>query len=324
MKRRGTEMVILTAVLAVLVCLCTNGRAYGQPGPSGGTGEEGFLRIMRKLESEEAKSPAKPEELYWDRNGNQYGLERYEVKEVPAHMAGMGMEKQISYLGVEGAEGIPESISVREEASGVSARGKLSIRDARVTGEEWRDGFEAPVIFHSYGADGYEAGPVVIEGGDVLAGAVAAQEEILGVMGLMPDEYRILTMEWAGEPYEDEDGQVCRQATARGEKLVRNYEVTYEGEVAYMEPASYEMEMVYRPILPLPVPERDGQPEASMAVSGADPERSLLWYWVRSGFVITVGAGLVGLGVGMIILAAPWLKRRHREKQKRRLPGSRG
>lgn len=353
MKKRGTGIAVLTAALAAFVCLMGNGDAYGQAegscgqaegsyeqtdgsygqaegsyeqtGSENGQEKDGMLRITRKLGTEAGENPQKPEDTYWDRKGNKYGLDSYEIREIPGHMVNASMEKQLVYLGVEGAEGLPESISVQEELSGIPAQGELSIREARIAGEEWREGFEAPVIFHSYGADEYAAGSVVIGGEDVLYEAVAAQEEILGVMGLLPEEYRILSMEWAGGPFEDGEGQLCRQATARGEKLVRDYEITYEGEVAYMEPVSYEMEMVYRPVLPLPAAEKE-QPKPSMAAPPvpSEPEKSMLWYWVRSGFVITVGAGLIGMGVGITILTVAWLRKRRREKQARRLPELRG
>lgn len=324
MKSRGTGFMTMTVVLAVLASLWVNGDVYGQTGQA----EAGVLHITRKLGQEEAKDPVKPGDGYWDRDGTQYGLERYEVKEVPGHMTKVSLEKQVVYLGVEGAGGLPESISVQEECSGQPAEGELSLREARMTGEEWRDGFSAPVTFHSYGADGYEAGSIVIDSQDMLAGAVKAQNEILGMMGLKPEEYRILTMEWAGDPFEDEEGQTCRQATARGQKLVRDYETTYEGEVAYMEPVSYEMEMVYRPVLPLPAAEVKEQPEPTgqglSTAAPSEPEKGGLWYWVHSGFVITVGAGLVGMAVGIVILIAAWVKQRQRERQKKRLPEFRG
>lgn len=320
MKRRGTGIVMITVVLTVLVCGWMNGKAYGQTGLDEGTGAGDILCITRKLEPEEAQNPVKPGDTYWDKDGNKFGLERYEVREIPGHRTSAAMEKQVVYENVEGAEGIPKSISVREEHSGEMAEGELFIRDARMTGEKWKDGFTAPVMFHSYGADEYEAGAVVIDSKDVLSGAVAAQEELLGVMGLLPEEYRIVDMEWSGEPFLDEEGQLCRQATARGRKLVRDYEVIYGGEVSYMEPASYELEMVYRPVRPLPAAGTDENPGHSDETFGAaapsEPERGPLWYWVRSGFVLTVGAGLVGVAAGIIILTVLWLKQKRKERRK--------
>lgn len=268
--------------------------------------------------------PDIPPESYWDRNGREYVLDHYEVKEIPGHMVGRELEKQVVYSDVEGAEGLPESISVTEEVSGIPAEGELYIRDSRIVREEWRDGFQAPVLFHSYGADEYQTGSLVISGEDVLASAVESQEGILEVMGLSPQQYRIHSMAWDGEAFEDEDGQLCRRAMAEGQKLVRDYEITYEGEVAYMEPVSYEMEMAYRPVLPSRVwLDEEGTDTVAGEVAqepSTTGEGGPLWYWVRSGFVITVGAGLIGICAGVLALAVSWLRQRKKEQDRKYLP----
>lgn len=268
--------------------------------------------------------PDIPPESYWDRNGREYVLDHYEVKEIPGHMVGRVLEKQVVYSDVEGAEGLPESISVTEEVSGIPAEGELYIRDSRIVREEWRDGFQAPVLFHSYGADEYQTGSLVISGEDVLVSAVESQEGILEVMGLSPQQYRIHSMAWDGEAFEDEDGQLCRRAMAEGQKLVRDYEITYEGEVAYMEPVSYEMEMAYRPVLPSRVwLDEEGTDTVAGEVAqelSTTGEGGPLWYWVRSGFVITVGAGLIGICAGVLALAVSWLRQRKKEQDRKYLP----
>ena len=268
--------------------------------------------------------PDIPPESYWDRNGREYVLDHYEVKEIPGHMVGRVLEKQVVYSDVEGAEGLPESISVTEEVSGIPAEGELYIRDSRIVREEWRDGFQAPVLFHSYGADEYQTGSLVISGEDVLASAVESQEGILEVMGLSPQQYRIHSMAWDGEAFEDEDGQLCRRAMAEGQKLVRDYEITYEGEVAYMEPVSYEMEMAYRPVLPSRVWLDEEGTDTVAGEAAQEPsttgEGGPLWYWVRSGFVITVGAGLIGICAGVLALAVSWLRQRKKEQDRKYLP----
>lgn len=344
-------------VLAVFICVIVNTvvlqihaqeGAWAQESQTAQRGQEvssesdgEILRMTRKLKMDQAavgqdavnqaaeEQLAKleePPETYWDRDGKQYVLESWDVKEIPGHMVSRGLEKQVVYTAVEGAEGLPESISVTEEVSGAPAEGELYIRDSRTVRQEWQDGFSAPVVFHSYGADEFQVGGVVIGGADVLSQAVYAQEELLSVMGLSPDEYRISSMQWDGETFADSEGQMCRQAMATGQKLVRDIEITYGGEVSFMEPESYEMEMVYRPVPAsvLYVEEEtvSGQVQASETVPVS--EENSLWYWVRSGFVITVGAGLIGIGVGVIILIVSWLHRRRWERRQRILPQIKG
>lgn len=293
--------------------------------PEEGTGAGNqTLHITRKLEEDQLTSYSQPSETYWDKDGKEYRLDHWDVVTVPGHMVQRRMEKQIVYAGVEGAEGIPESIPVEEEVSGMPAKGELSIRQSRMVKEEWQEGFSAPVTFHSYGADEYQAGNLTVQGDDILGSSVALGGELLKVMGLSPMEYRILSMEWTGEPYVDEKGQLCRQAMAAGQKLLRDYEVTYEGEVSFMEPDAYEMEMTYRPVAASQV---TVMPETRGAEAVPEPEEAAmggLWYWVRSGFVITVGAGLIGITVGLLTLLVLWYRQRRREHGRRYLPQIKG
>ena len=74
-----------------------------------------------------------------------------------------------------------------------------------------------------------------------------------------------------------------------------------------MEPVSYEMEIAYRPVSPSRVWADEETPGTGTGTPVRDPspagEEGLLWYWVRSGFIITVGAGLVGICAGILALA---------------------
>ena len=100
---------------------------------------------------------------------------------------------------------------------------------------------------------------------------------------------------------------MCRQAMVRGQKLLRDYEAAYEGEFSWTQPETYALEMVYRQISavsPAALETAQGAEHVpAPEIQGEGPEGSL-WYWVRSGFVITVGAGLIGIGVGLLALLA--------------------
>ena len=103
------------------------------------------------------------------------------------------------------------------------------------------------MTFYSYGADEYELGGIKISGEDILDSALAEQELLLGEMGLSSEAYHITSMDWDGESFMDETGQVCRRASARGERLLRDYEAVYRGLVQVVEPVSYEVSAVYEP-----------------------------------------------------------------------------
>ena len=144
--------------------------------------------------------------------------------------------------------------------------------------------------------------------------------KLLEFMGLSPMEYRILYADWSGEPYEDEEGRMCRQAMVRGQKLLRDYEAAYEGEVSWTQPETYALEMVYRQVSPgAPVFLEAAQEAGHVPAPEVQDEgrEGNLWYWVRSGFVITVGAGLIGISVGLLALLAVWYRQNRREHRKK-------
>ena len=181
----------------------------------------------------------------------------------------------------------------------------------------------SPMLITFLGFGAYEAVGIALAS-DVLASAVESQKGLLEVMGLSPQQYRIHSMVWEGEAFEDEEGQLCRRAMAKGQKLVRDYEITYEGEVEYMEPVSYEMEIAYRPVSPSRVWVDEETPGTGTGTPVRDPspagEEGLLWYWVRSGFIITVGAGLVGICAGILALAVSWIRQKKRGQEQKYLP----
>ena len=120
---------------------------------------------------------------------------------------------------------------------------------------------------------------------------------------------------------------MCRQAVVRGQKLLRDYEAAYEGEVSWTQPETHELEMVYRQITPVTSVSleeaQEGGHVPAPEVPGGGREGNL-WYWVRSGFVITVGAGLIGISVGLLALLAVWYRQNRREHRRRCLPRIKG
>ena len=268
-----------------------------------------------------------PPDRYWDGDGKEYRLDYWEILTIPGQDASRHLERKMVYTGVEGAEGIPGSISLKEDVSGSQAEGTLFLRESRIVREEWKDGFTAPVTFHAYGADEYHGGSLVIPGDAVLETCVSMGGKLLEFMGLSPMEYRILYADWSGEPYEDEEGRMCRQAMVRGQKLLRDYEAAYEGEFSWTQPETYALEMVYRQVSPVAPASLEAAQEAGHVPAPEvqdEGREGNLWYWVRSGFVITVGAGLIGISVGLLALLAAWYRQNRREHRRRCLPRIKG
>lgn len=333
--KMGRAVFAVTAVSAAVFWLSGSGKAMAaqkteameaqESGAVEGYGAE--LRITRNVGTAEVGEIQEPSDRYWDGNGKEYRLDYWEIVTIPGQDVSRRLEQKTVYAGVEGAEEIPQSISLKEDVSGNQAEGTLFLRENRIVREQWQDGFTAPVTFHAYGSDEYHGGSLVIPGDAVLETCVSMGGQLLEFMGLSPLEYRILSADWSGESYEDEEGRMCRQAVVRGQKLLRDYEAAYEGEVTWTKPETYELEMVYRQV-------STASPFSGEAALEADPEpvpeaqgegrEGNLWYWVRSGFVITVGAGLIGIGVGLLALLAMWYRQNRREHRRRCLPRIKG
>ena len=323
----GRAVFAVTAVTAAVFWLSGSALAMPQQEPEEGERYGPELRITRNVETAEDGEFQEPSDRYWDGDGKEYRLDYWEILTIPGQDVSQRLERRMVYTGVEGAEEIPESISLEEDVSGNQAEGTLFLKESRIVREEWQDGFTAPVTFHAYGADEYHGGSLVIPGDAVLETCVSMGGQLLEFMGLSPLEYRILSADWSGESYEDEEGRMCRQAMVWGQKLLRDYEAAYEGEVSWTEPETHELEMVYRQVSPVsPVSPEAAQVADHVPVPEVQGEgrEGNLWYWVRSGFVITVGAGLIGISVGLLALLAAWYRQNRREHRRRCLPRIKG
>ena len=76
---------------------------------------------------------------------------------------------------------------------------------------------------------------------------MAEQELLLGEMGLSSEAYHITSMDWDGESFMDETGQVCRRASARERGCCVITRLYTGGQVQVVEPVSYEVSAVYEP-----------------------------------------------------------------------------
>ena len=308
-RRKGRKVLLLVLVL----CFLGTGQAGGDQG------QKDKLVMTRQLSDGERKEFLEPPETWIDEQGKEYRLSGWNIAEIPGKRTKKNMEKRIRYEGVEGAETLPESILVYDEETGEQEEGSLPLKEINTLAERWDASFQIPVTFHAYGAQEYVLGGITVRGEDAVRTDLWGQE-LLHMLGLPPEYYRILTLEWAGEAYVDASGQTCRQALAKGERLLRDYEAVYEGEIEQQEPAVYELWMDYEPAGGLPASVLpSGSAEGERAGSDADAEDPL-WYWVHSGFVLTIAAGLLGIAVGTAVLGIAWLKQRKRERDAGRLP----
>ncbi len=262
----------------------------------------GSIILKQNLKEEELQALKQPEASYVNEMGVQYCLTDWEVREVPGADWSRMLEKTEVYREVEGAEKLPPYVDSSQEKDGARISGRLYMQESRILGEEWREDFQVPVTFYSYGADEYELGGIRISGEDILASALAKQELLLGEMGLSPQAYHITAMDWEGESFMDETGQICRRATARGQRLLRDYEAVYKGQVHVTEPVSYEVSAVYEPeALENAAGQRKLQEEEALPAITAVKEANPFSRWIKTGVAVTASLGILGVFLGIIL-----------------------
>lgn len=141
------------------------------------------------------------------------------------------------------------------------------------------------------------------------------EKELLELIGVDPEYYRIDSVRWVSEPWTGEDGVVYRQAAASGQKYVADVEAVYRGTV----PAGFSPLTAYEAIYELPEPvspaeSSDGsdvsakpQPEA-VEIKGSPRENpGGFLNWIRN---LSLRTKLVlGLGILLLPLALIWLAR---------------
>ena len=191
-------------------------------GPGTGSGEELLYESPVYIE-ETAPKPEQEKEF----DGKWYRLYSYERKAAVKDGRSRHVSGSIPYV-LEAGEEPPDTarFQVTDEDTGQLVECIIERTEVIEKGERWSDDFSFPVTLQDYGADSYLLGDAEIPGDADLSDYGDA---FLAYLGLPGTHYRIYSVEWAGEPYENA-GVLCRDASARGEKLVRDVEAVYEGE----------------------------------------------------------------------------------------------
>lgn len=136
---------------------------------------------------------------------------------------------QITYKDMEASELLPQRawITAKDDATGAEREVVLPLADYTFMNERWINGFQMEIQIAGYGADTYLMGGTLLEG-EVYS--TEHEEELLALAGLKADSYHIEGARWDGEAYEAE-GEMYRNLTVFGKKLVRDCVATYAGMV---------------------------------------------------------------------------------------------
>lgn len=176
------------------------------------------------LETEEIEEP--PE--YFEQNGRQYQRLSIELKQTKKPGTLTYTSSTRSYE-LEGWQEAPETVmlTLQDETTGTSFEREITRKEVIEQGLRWDENFSFPVTVHGYDADRFYLGETEIPAGDDLTGY---GDLLLEYLGLPSECYQVEKVEWSGEPYEQE-GSLCRDAMAYGEKLIRLVDVVYGGQI---------------------------------------------------------------------------------------------
>ncbi|MDO4809296.1 MAG: SpaA isopeptide-forming pilin-related protein [Eubacteriales bacterium] len=153
------------------------------------------------------------------------------------------------YYGLEEGTAVPDvqEIEFTDENTGNVFTEKLPLISAETTDRYWDNGFSFPIHVEHVDADTFLLGDKEVPGEAPLLNYA---EDLLEMLGLDPDHYRITAIEWSGDPYEDAEGVICRDALATGQKFLRDVTAVYGGLVTYPAVSAKAWECEYREIVP--------------------------------------------------------------------------
>lgn len=253
-----------------------------------------------------------------EQDGDRYRLISTRIREAKKGGVPTYASAGISYALEDGQEPPGTAvISVKDETAGTEFEREVSLLEVREKQTEWRDDFVFPVTVSGYDAESFFLGEKEIPAGKPLSDCGA---ELIAYLGLPAESYRVDAVDWDGEPFE-RDGILCRNATARGAKRIRNVEAVYGGQVLTPEIRGKQYIGIYERIAPEtePEPVSETPPETRGSEAGTEPaayeepvpaapvprpglaERLMEWL-TRRLTVVTFGAAFILLMSGTLLL----------------------
>ena len=251
------------------------------------------------------------------------------------------VHREVTYEAVEDEAALPDEIMVSvltgHDGELVPCQAVGWVEEAAY----WQDDFSFPITFYEYGAGAYQLGEITVKKTDLedpeQLTELAEQygTELLQSMGLSAEEYEVKEIVWTGTPYEKEDGIVCRDAMAYGNRLLRDWRVQYEG---FVEPERWQElkrggvdgelnEEGQEETVPETIKAVTETPEKVSEAEREEPKeqpahgKSRLQEYLEKVtriLLVAVGIGVVFFLGGLLVLALLWIGRKLREAIDRR------
>ena len=162
-------------------------------------------------------------------HGITWQLASYEVVETTLNAREEPVSDVIVYEAVPVGTEIPESatLKVTDDVTGEEMGVQVPLRDKWYSRTRWISEFEFPITVTNYSADTFDLNgrEISLSQADPLKGY---ENELLEMIGVSAEDYRIQQIRWDGEPYTD-NGVLCRKLSASGEMRVADCHAEYAG-----------------------------------------------------------------------------------------------
>ena len=250
-----------------------------------------------------------PEEYWTDEEGTAWKLNCSQVISVPDTGRRREVSGEVIYPEVTKNAVIPEtaSMEVEDEESGQTLTVSLPLSRTEYEKERWSNDLEFTVTFHSYGADTYSFRETRVSHQSEQPPLTECREELLDAIGTTEEDCRLEEFCWAGEPYADDGGILCRDALVRGSRRVWDCRAVYAGEVNLPDVNRYRLQMEYLRIEEPAVEEqKETMTAETSAVSGeveAEERGSFLQWLLHHGWTVSIGLfALLLASLGFVLL----------------------
>ena len=166
-----------------------------------------------------------------EKEGKKYRLITSKLTKIVTEETTEYSEAPIIYKGVEYIDSLPEAAAVKviNEDLKQEIQVKLPAVDYKESNTYWDYNFSFPITVTGYDSDSYMLGETEISNNSPL---IDHANEFLSYLNLPSQYYEITKIEWDGEPVL-KAGEMTRNATASGRKLVKDINGVYGGDVTF-------------------------------------------------------------------------------------------
>lgn len=243
-----------------------------------------------------------PAEQY-EYGGQIYDLASYEIISTALKERTKSVSDVVDYKGVEQIDKIPVSseFEVKNKVSGEVITADVPLASYEYGNYHWSNDFEFLVTVEEADADVYALGNILVPKKE-NAPFSGYEIELLNLIQVSPDYYRIDSVEWAGDPWTEKNGKIYRQAIAKGAKQVADVQAQYAGNVVFEAKPGKAVRALYT----VESHEEVKTNESSQGKKGLwDYLKDLLDFilnFIKNHPVISVSIGLVIIIASMILI----------------------